>query len=456
MRSKLRNAGKDRAAIRNKEARICFRCIKDLILSREISSNGSKASCTFCKKQRRTWSLADLAGRVDPVYKSLVKPGEDVRSIDYRDKTVWSQSGDSPSDILQEMLSCAPEIADALTEVLSERDKWNVHDGETDYYDSTSCYELTLPRDGQHVERWQTFCTILRGRRRFFTDGLTEILDSIFTPEVISLPSAAVSVATDGKSLLYRARMVEDFAKVKSILANPVKELGQPPPELRRAGRMNAAGLPVMYFALDQDTAIAEVRPPIGAYIVMAGFIPRKDLHLLDLTAIRGEMIGSYFRPDLERVSDQQAFLETFSSLIARPVDTAQQELAYLPTQFIAEYLQYGVKQPFDGVIFKSAVHHQGKNVVVFGDFLINIDLPGFPVKAENVTFDLLDPDGLPSVSINKRKCKRKRGKSSRVVTSDFEIVANSLVVHRIDGIKYDTSEYDVEIVPSPIHNKMF
>ena len=219
---------------------------------------------------------------------------------------------------------------------------------------------------------------------------------------------------------------------------------------------MNAAGLPVMYFAFDQDTAIAEVRPPIGAYVVMAGFKPRKELRLLDLTAIRGEMIGSYFRPDLERVSDQQAFLETFSSLIARPVDTAQQELAYLPTQFIAEYLQHGVKQPFDGVIFESALHRQGKNAVISGEFRVGIDLPGFPVEVENVAIETLHPDNLPSIAITNPKCKKKRGKSSTITVFDFEIVAKTIVVHRIDGLKYDSSEFEVEVVPPLKSSNMF
>ena len=49
---------------------------------------------------------------------------------------------------------------------------------------------------------------------------------------------------------------------------------------------MNANGIAVFYGATTPDIAIAEIRLPVGAHVIVALFDPRKDLRILDLSAL--------------------------------------------------------------------------------------------------------------------------------------------------------------------------
>jgi RES domain-containing protein len=59
--------------------------------------------------------------------------------------------------------------------------------------------------------------------------------------------------------------------------------MGAPPPNLARPGRMNPLGIPYLYVALDQATAIAEVRPWLGALLSVARLSPQRTLRVVNL-----------------------------------------------------------------------------------------------------------------------------------------------------------------------------
>ena len=68
-------------------------------------------------------------------------------------------------------------------------------------------------------------------------------------------------------TVIYRARAHENGLPGYSTVA----ELGPPPKEVARAGRMNAEGIVVFYGAFDDQTAIAEINRPDDAMSV--GFL---------------------------------------------------------------------------------------------------------------------------------------------------------------------------------------
>ena len=89
-----------------------------------------------------------------------------------------------------------------------------------------------------------------------------------------------------------------DEKQINEILADPGSQFGPPPEHLRNPGRMNAAGILLLYLAFEEGTAVAEVRPTIGSDVVVGVLRPIKPMRLLDLSRIRIKTLGSCFRVD--------------------------------------------------------------------------------------------------------------------------------------------------------------
>lgn len=147
-------------------------------------------------------------------------------------------------------------------------------------------------------------------------------------------------------------------------------ELGPPPESKARAGRMNPAGIPYLYLALDGATALAETitGPPVTA--VLGRFVAVKPLTVIDLTDLPA--LPSVF--DGERASERESllFLEKFVEAITRPVAKDESEhVSYVPSQVVCEYLAQvfhpaALPGRVDGLLYRSAVRPRGKNLVLF------------------------------------------------------------------------------------------
>jgi hypothetical protein len=132
-------------------------------------------------------------------------------------------------------------------------------------------------------------------------------------------------------------------------------DIGAPPPLNAGIGRLNRAGVSMLYLASDSYTAIAEIRPHPGHYISLGGFRSVEPLRLAD------------FNPDIALFSanddrlDLYAVIQAFDRLMSMPV-TPDEKTSYLLTQLLAEVL---LRRGFDGVRFRSSVS-DGINICVF------------------------------------------------------------------------------------------
>jgi hypothetical protein len=131
---------------------------------------------------------------------------------------------------------------------------------------------------------------------------------------------------------------------------------------------MNAKGIAVFYGASDPETAVAEVRPPVGCEVAIGRFQVVRPLRLLDLTALGGvTATGSIFDPMYANTLSRMMFLRSLSRRMARPVMPDDQDSDYLPTQAVADFLATGTVTELDGIIFPSVQVAGGKqNVVLF------------------------------------------------------------------------------------------
>lgn len=83
-------------------------------------------------------------------------------------------------------------------------------------------------------------------------------------------------------SMFWRARIVES-----EIYPN-ISDLGYPPPELAKQGRLNDRGDPCFYIAIRKETALAEVSATEGRLVQLAGFRIKGE------SPIRLAVIGEY------------------------------------------------------------------------------------------------------------------------------------------------------------------
>ncbi|CDN46552.1 RES domain protein [Neorhizobium galegae bv. orientalis str. HAMBI 540] len=168
------------------------------------------------------------------------------------------------------------------------------------------------------------------------------------------------------------------------------KDIGAPPPPKAGFGRLNRAGVSVMYLASDPYTAVAEIRPHPGHHVSLGGFKSLKTIRLAD------------FSPDISifATSDARlslyAVIQAFDRLMSMPV-TPDQRTPYLLTQLLAEVL---LRHGFDGVRYRSSVS-TGSNICIF-----------YPDK--------------------------------------FEFVADCSEVRRVEGVAYEMTTVPSELAPGP------
>lgn len=156
---------------------------------------------------------------------------------------------------------------------------------------------------------------------------------------------------------IFRSRIMPlDQALIETPLGS--EEMGPPPSRAATGGRLNPEGISCLYAALEEDTAIAEVRPWTAARLTIAEFKTREDLEVLDL------------RPHIVRQSsvmdERQLFL---SDMVSRPVHR-EDRWGYLGTQYLAEALKAkGVM----GILYNSALRANGQNVAIFSSLTVDV-----------------------------------------------------------------------------------
>lgn len=392
---------------------ICHDCVKESFLSNDIAESGRLSVCAYCQEIASCYPLADVADRV-----SLAFEEHYIRTPDY--PTAWEQSlmsdressydwvrdGTQAAQAIEDAARIPSDAAEDIRAILEERNA-NPHldeIGEESEFDVDSCYvERSTYEAGWHSE-WARFEQSMRSEARFFSRSASNLLAAVFGGidkfKSRSKKALVVRIGPNAKlKSLYRARVFQSTASLKQALERPESHLGPPPSHLAAAGRMNARGISVFYGATNPDTALAEVRPPVGSRVVVARFDISRPLRLLNLTAFdRIDDAGSVFDPTLKGRLERISFLHTLGSLMTRAVMPDDETLDYLPTQAVADFLATENDPLLDGIIFKSVQTGSGRNIVLFWKAAL-VEPPslreGTTVEAETEHFtdEGLEPD---------------------------------------------------------------
>jgi hypothetical protein len=212
---------------------------------------------------------------------------------------------------------------------------------------------------------WSMFADEVVSERRYtYRSIVPEMLAKSFSANIgyrIAVPKGAV---------FYRARIHPQDNWFRPLTA---KELGPPPPTAARAGRANSSGIPVLYTAKEPETAVAEVRPYLGAFVSIGRCTVKDDIFVIDLPASL-DLAGKDPCDDSLRTELELAALTAELDLaFSEPVGPSIPERDYAPTQIAAELLRAA---GFMGIRYRSELRKGGFNYVFFDprDLLVEFD----------------------------------------------------------------------------------
>lgn len=462
---------------------LCHACVGDPVLSAEIRATGVKAQCRSCDHRRKAWPMMQVAERIHEVLQANYNL---VRGNPYGEYG-YGNDGEEPAFVITELAGLEDEeIGRELQVLLSERHGTSARyrDDEDDFYGEDAAYRFA---DADTVDlrlSWIGFCETLKKRSRFFSTSAQAVLDDIFgnlgslhvTPRQ---PVIRTMPAGSGGTSFFRGRVATTKAALERILADPVRELSAPPPELARAGRMNGFGISLFYGALDAETCLAELRAPVGGNVVITAFRNTRPLRLLDLERLRSTSAGgSMFVADFRSRYEFGDFLEHLVKELSRPIMPGAEELDYLPTQAVAEYLANREDLALDGMLFPSSqLEGDNLNIVLF-HAASRTKGRGIPDGSEtSLLGPRTDEDGQPeSIAVWVHPLGRKKrlspdGTSSKAVQASYpfgdmrfsdddsrqptlQLLPETLEVHSIRSVSYSTDRHSVNRYVEPKRKK--
>lgn len=182
--------------------------------------------------------------------------------------------------------------------------------------------------------------------------------------ETLLATSAKKEEVVPAGSPVWRAQVGHDWRPEESICEKvpcPFPEERMKPLRDRAfEGRVNPKGIPFLYVATQEETAVAEVRPWVGAFVSVAKLTTARELRLINFTSDDHRIMLYFNEPDApER---ECAVWRDIDRAFSRPVVAGDDAAGYVPTQIVAEvFRQHG----FDGVAYRSSLG-PGHNIAFF------------------------------------------------------------------------------------------
>lgn len=335
------------------EIRVCANCIGEPFLRDFIEKTGTRSTCHYCEIKHASFTLEEVCDLTEQAVNSHFLRTSDEPSdreyamIKYCDYE-WFRSGEPISEVIGYLLETNPSVACDIQQILEEKyscSRYDEAEFETDFA-SDSCYAKRGKVSTERLDSmWATFVTSLKQEARYINNTVKTTLDGIFkgvdTLQTVGERTVITGAGPETDIVhLYRARWSRNHNELEQFITAPDRELGPPPHKFSGANRMSPRGISVFYGASSVDTAISEIRPPVGCYVVSAKFNIIRPLRLLNLPALKDILdTGSMLDPEYIVRREQASFLKTLTNWIVKPVLLGEEDFSYIPTQVIAEYL---------------------------------------------------------------------------------------------------------------------
>lgn len=319
----------------------CSECFSNSYLKNIINSNSVKGNCDYCESQDVcVLNPVELTLHLQPILdlfsvnKEVGNPIE-VEFEKHFDNKIFSEKAKVKTKLL---LKAIVEAETAAYEGL--------------FNDNVI---LTCLNDINNHEKikplhlsWENFVDEIKSTNRFHIknaldlDKFKELLGGRYNKEIIK-----------GK-IFYRAR-------ISTKEGFEIHEMGNPPKERAKAGRANPTGISYLYLADQLKTTLYEARTSLYDYVTIGKFRLKENIDVINL---RGNTYDPILLGDmLEDFLIHQPFVGKLESELSRPRRRSDNELDYIPTQYLCEFIK---SMGFDGVEFQSSLYADGYNLAIF------------------------------------------------------------------------------------------
>lgn len=239
----------------DQEAMVCYGCVDDDHLQQLIRSEGRSTGCFYCGKKRKAISIGRLSDLVAEVMYAFFESAP------------YGERGDELTFHVAEILgcgdSCAPLVGDVCGELVS-CSQWQIMQGDEPRFDEFGLYSRLQFWPVETERKWRDFKSGIMHKSRFFNQSGKEFLEWLFgsidsfrrgSTSDLNEDGVVRTIKADGNVELFRARECS-LAEAQEIARNPDDQLGAPPKEKARAGRMNPEGVPVFMVPLKEKPAL--------------------------------------------------------------------------------------------------------------------------------------------------------------------------------------------------------
>ncbi len=335
----------------------CSNCFADSEIQAIINGNKIYGNCNFCGKQDvyvyelgKDDILTDLFDGLLDIYTPITS-----LPIDFpKDHT----------DLLKNILYCNWHIFNIepdyiyrlITNICSDRYK-----EQPELFDSP--IGILQSQDYKYLEEnailkthcWNDFVEAIKHKNRFHNDFInTEVLYTFLRCARKSYKAGKV---------FYRSRTCP------TEKGYTCKEVGAPPYEKAKAGRVNPDGISILYLADSKETTLYEIRAGVYDYVTVGTFKLQKDIEVVNLAEIDkiSPFIGINYDFDFTQYAINIEHLKMIGQEIAKPLRN-DNVLDYLPTQYISDYIK---SKDYDGIEYISTMCKKGVNLAVFNQNLL-------------------------------------------------------------------------------------
>lgn len=345
---------------------VCPDCVEDDFLKDVIRENACQRMCDYCGHRTRSFSAAPVEVLMEPIARTVFFYYNDPTDacVPY-DGGCFIFDPTHTDDVLMELgLECNDELFNDISEAFVNFGWVPAANG---HWASSHEHEILS-------YSWSSFVEIVKHNVRFF---FLDDPDSCCHEYEEYEPRRLLQAI---------GRMVNELSLVKQLPAGTMffrvrerhqedgwaldaDQLGAPPAQLARAGRMNPAGISYFYLAFEQQTALCEVLqcPPCSAAV--ASFNSQQELSVLDLSSL--PELPSIFDHASRDVREALLFLRQFVEEISKPIrKDGQEHIEYVPSQVISEYFalifRHAEDRHLDGILYPSAIRPGGRNLLLF------------------------------------------------------------------------------------------
>ena len=362
---------------------VCHECIGDSTLAKQVEQEPQLAECSYCHRLMAALALEELSDRIGQVMEELFEPiappsrrSEDASGLEESAYEPWWEDMEDTEAVIEKIADIDPRIAVDVREYLFDKYQslGDIEEEECRNPYSTETWHIEKEPGSSGLRvAWRDFRAEIHSRARFFGPATGAKLEEIFA-NLTSLKTVwgapVIREITPGNkdSSFWRGRAVYSSDELKKVLESPLQEMGPPPSDKAKAGRMNSEGIPVFYGALEEETCLSEIRAPVGSFVVLVKFDLLHPIRVLDLGALSiaySEL--SYFDDNYGDERSRERFLRELVAELGRPIMPHEESREYLASQVVADYLANRIEGGLEGMFFSSSqTAGAGHNVVLF------------------------------------------------------------------------------------------